>query len=142
MQLIKKNPEIFGAVRFTGLNIKEIKDFVSNDALKIDMDKITQKYLVYINGKIINLRDTIVRTESGYEVYSEDELYKHFADYKPSEITFDDGMNYYIGVQVVKAVKKENKCIYKDSSGFQREMETEKFEKTFRPMTDYYPEEF
>ena len=40
MQLIKKNPEIFGAVRFTGLNIKEIKENFKKFFLFCDKDVI------------------------------------------------------------------------------------------------------
>lgn len=79
MQVIKKRGTIYGAIRYYGSNLTELKNFVPEAILQLKSDSISYLPSVIINGSVISVGDYIVNLGDGkYSVYSSTEFEKIF----------------------------------------------------------------
>ena len=79
MQVIKKQGTIYGAIRYYGSNLTEVKNFVPEDILHLKSDSISYLPMVFINKTRVCVGDYIVNLGNGeYTVYSSIEFEKIF----------------------------------------------------------------
>lgn len=142
MRVKEKEPRIYGAVFYDGINVNAVKKFVEDTGIETLIKNEhpgLPSFFIAGMGKI-EPRSYIVRYGGqNIKVFSKEEFDKLYEKYDEDEIKGKDFKN-YIAVSFVKAKLNNitNKfTIINESTGFQFEMNKDEFEKKFIPIEDF-----
>lgn len=79
MQVVKKQSTVYGAIRFYGTNLNEVKNFVPENILQLKNDPISTIPLVFINGNKVNIGNYIINLgDNNYKIYESIEFERTF----------------------------------------------------------------
>ena len=143
MRVKEKEPRIYGAVFYDGINVNVVKKFVEDADVETLIENkhpgLPDFYIAGIKGKIPPRSYIIRYGGTDIKVFSKEEFDKLYEKYDEDEIKGKDFKN-YIAVSFVKAKLNNitNKfTIINESTGFQFEMNKDEFEKKFIPIEDF-----
>ena len=143
MRVKEKEPRIYGAIWYDGINFNEVKKFVEETGVETLIESkhpgLPDLYIAGIKGKIPP-RSYIVRYGgTDIRVFSKEEFDKLYEEYDEKNNLSDDYKN-YVAMSFVKAKLNTvtNKySIINETTGFQFEMNKDDFEKKFIYIKDF-----
>ncbi len=138
--LVMRKQQPLTAIKFDGINVKELQEFVGNERLiimdtsNIDTNFFPIPYLWLKDGNRIEIKknDWIVLDNGEYAIYDSKTFEYLFSGYiKPDEKEFKT----YTKISIVKARKtNDNKYEVIYGNGFTSVISSEEFEKEFFPL--------